>query len=124
MKKITLLTVVFMLCNTANSQWNNYSFTGLPALQDIYFLDANIGFVCGDDPFNSTQKYARIYRTSNGGTSWTKVFEVNDPPFPSAGTHSLHSIFFTSPSNGWCVGGKDGTNPFICTTTDGGLTWT
>ncbi len=117
------------LCSSTNSatvdcnNWTNVNFSSnLDALLDIYFLDANTGFICGWA--NGTSNlYNRIYSTTNGGASWTKVFEVADPPSPSSKSHSLHNIFFTSPSIGFCVGGRDGTYPFICKTINGGVTW-
>jgi len=125
-KNYVMLTVFFfLLFGKAHSQWTNVDFsTYLDVLQDVCFTDANTGFIAGyiDD---NVHNYSRIYRTTNGGTSWTKVFETTDPSmFSGSGkSHSLHSFYFTSANNGFCVGGRDGLYPFICKTTNGGVTW-
>lgn len=123
MKKLITLAALFLFAAfPARAQWTNYSFAGLDVLLDIYFLDANNGFVCGYEIDASNATHNRIYRTTNGGTTWTQQFEVVDAQF-STQAHSLHAFSFTSASNGFCVGGVGGVYPFICSTTDGGQTW-
>ena len=117
---ITAFTILLSL--TAKAQWTNYSFPNLDVLLDIYFTDANNGFVCGYQNDASNNMYNRIYRTTNGGTTWTQTFEVYDA-IANFTSHSLHAFYFTSPTNGFCVGGRNGIYPFICSTIDGGATW-
>jgi photosystem II stability/assembly factor-like uncharacterized protein len=126
MKKKYLLLFVFIAAMLkVNAQWTNYDFSSyLSICNEIYFTDANNGFIAGyyDD---ATYNYVRIYRTTNGGSSWMKAFETIGPSIQTYPlySHSLHSIFFTSPTKGFCVGSTNGLSPFICKTTNGGVSW-
>lgn len=55
--------------------------------------------------------FGNIYRTTNGGTSWTKITAVGQ---------SLRSVHFPTTSIGYTVGDSG----FIYKSTDAGLTWT
>lgn len=121
MKKLITIIVFALSINAVSAQWTNIVFTaGLDVLTDIYFLDVNTGFVCGYQGSGTT--HTRIFKTTNGGATWTQVFTVTDNN--SIGqSHSLHEFQFTSPSTGFCVGGRNGLYPFICKTTNGGNSW-
>ncbi|MCH2021570.1 MAG: YCF48-related protein [Saprospiraceae bacterium] len=68
----------------------------------IVFLDADTGFVVGD---------AGLFKTINGGTSWTTV------AIPTS--QNLRDITFVNNQVGFCTGG----NGTIIKTIDGGDTW-
>ena len=51
-----------------------------------------------------------VYRTSDGGTTWSKVWTVES---------RITNIFFINNQRGWLSGDRG----FIARTTDGGLTW-
>ncbi len=77
----------------------------LPTAQNLtrnYFLDANTGYVVGN---NGTVIY-----TSNGGSLWEKR--------ESGVTNLLLSVYFVSPTTGWCAG-----EGVIIKTTNGGINW-
>jgi photosystem II stability/assembly factor-like uncharacterized protein len=128
-KTITLITIFyFTLLSSSYAQWTNYAFGNmLDVGADIHFLDANTGFVVGQ--FNGgTINYNRIYRSTNGGTSFTKVLEIADPTSGSLNySHQLGSLFFTSNNTGFCIGSSISpfgpVYPFICKTINGGLSW-
>ncbi len=120
-KTLTFLTALILVCNSGYSQWTSKDFGAkLSYCWDILFIDAHTGFIVGDytDP-NTQVDYSRIYRTTNDGTTWTKVFEVAD----GVDYYNLSSIYFTTSSIGFVVGKKNQI-VFICKTTDGGATWT
>jgi photosystem II stability/assembly factor-like uncharacterized protein len=73
-------------------------------LRDIFFLNANEGWICG---VNGT-----ILHTTNGGDVWR--------PQNSGTTLHLIAIHFTDPLNGYAAG----VNGLILKTNDGGNTWT
>ena len=81
------------------------SFKNLCGGYCTYFIDQNIGFVGS----NGTG----LYRTTNGGTSWTIVYST---------TSYFYDIQFVNNNVGWAVGGAT-PNPAIIKTTDGGATW-
>ncbi|MCG9880591.1 MAG: YCF48-related protein [Bacteroidia bacterium] len=85
------------------SDGSNY-FNGNPSIFDVFFTSATHGWAVGD--------LGRIFKTSNGGTTWTEQ--------TSGTTQTLNSVFFTSATQGWAVG-NSGT---ILTTGNGGTTWT
>lgn len=121
MKKLILLSALFIVTqiHTSYSQWVNVDFTtNLDVISDIEFLDANTGFIVGVYDIIGNPK-SRIYRTVNGGNLWTKVLEISAP----ANNITLSSMFFTSSTKGFCTGQRNGIYPFLCKTTNGGLTW-
>lgn len=115
----------------------------------IYFTDANVGYMSGNNSIPAT-----TWKTSDAGTSWdrqslptTSTYTSHGVHFPSASTgyeigdagetykttdagatwvlkntgssENLHSLYFTSNTTGY-VGGTHNT---LMKTTDGGSTW-
>jgi photosystem II stability/assembly factor-like uncharacterized protein len=74
-------------------------------LLSLYFNNTKVGHACG--------KNAVIFRTTNGGASWTKQIKKGD----------LHAVVFTSPINGYMFGSIGVSDRAILTTTDTGATW-
>jgi len=76
-------------------------------LKDIYFVDANKGWVVGEDGV--------ILYTEDAGKTWT---------IQKSGTeeHLLSVSFADDGKTGWAVGGSMGV-PIIIGTNDGGQTW-
>lgn len=70
---------------------------------DIWFTDANTGVA-----LTGTDVAGRIYRTTDGGGTWTQV----------AANRALRSVVFVSSSVGYAVGDN-----VVLKTTDGGATW-
>ncbi len=74
-------------------------------LNDVFFLNSNDGFVCGDG--------GKVYKTNDGGTTWslisTGIAAVN-----------LNAISFSDANNGVVVGN----NGAIYITNNGGTSWT
>jgi hypothetical protein len=88
--------------------WNRIqNYTGTRVLADVYFMDANVGFVAGHDGSEA------IYKTVDGGATWTNVFHgtANDV---------LQSIAFVDSKTGY-IGSTHGR---VLRTEDGGATWT
>ena len=73
-------------------------------LNSVDFIDANIGFVCGDG--------GAVYRSVNGGISWTLSNS-------GIGLEKLNSVTFSDLNNGTVVGNTGA----IFKTNDGGSTW-
>ena len=72
----------------------------------IYFVDTNIGYVCGSG--------GRLYKTINAGSSWSEISLSS-----SFRNIVFKSIHFIDKSTGFIVGTK-GT---ILKTTNGGVSW-
>ncbi|HEU4508093.1 MAG TPA: YCF48-related protein [Pyrinomonadaceae bacterium] len=77
-----------------------------PTLADfipaLWFVSEQVGLMARRD--------GEVYRTGDGGTTWTKVLTVES---------SIRNIFFVNNQKGWVTGDRG----FIARTTDGGLTW-
>jgi photosystem II stability/assembly factor-like uncharacterized protein len=77
----------------------------------VDFVDARTGFWLGDD--------GRVFRTRNGGRSWTQLLGV--------GTSDAYGMAFSSATRGYLVFNRfgDATAPsgFLLRTSDGGATW-
>jgi len=75
-------------------------------LHTVFFIDSLNGWTANGA--------SRIYKTTDGGLTWTK--------YGSNAGFVINSISFSDTLNGWCVG-DDGTRGLIIHTTDGGKTW-
>jgi hypothetical protein len=86
------------------------------SLSDIYFIDENTGWICGDSDAKNDKYsyYDLVLKTTDGGNSWTEM--LNDSIFRPKG---LSEIKFYDKHNGIAVGREDK----ILTTSDGGETW-
>lgn len=71
---------------------------------DIFFLDANTGWITGNN--------GQIGKTTDGGTTWV----VQNTPF----NYGMAGIHFSDPQNGWAGGYYQK----LLRTTNGGATWT
>ena len=70
--------------------------------RDVFFLDAATGWVAGPS----------IYKTTDGGTNWTK--QLGD------GNTEFTAVSFSDSQNGWAVG----FNNLVLHTSNGGQSWT
>lgn len=86
--------------------WNLQESTTDAYLKDVFFINADTGWVAG---------FGIILNTKNGGVNWT-VQDSSDVAFMS--------INFTDSDHGWAVGNKySGQNGGIFHTMDGGQQW-
>jgi len=88
-----------------NAAITAYSIGVTNTLRSIYFIDDNLGFVCGDGGI--------IYKTVNGGFNWT-------PSHTGITTVDLNSISFLDAQKG-IAAGKNGS---VFITSNGGSSWT
>lgn len=83
------------------STWQTIASGVTSTLRRIYFYDASLGFItCGN---------GQLLRTTNGGSTWSVI---------SGGMTVVNDIVFTSPLNGYAIGGS-----MLYTSQDGGLSW-
>ena len=78
--------------------------TGGGPPNDVWFTSADNGVVV-----TGTDTLGRVYRTTDGGNSWTEV----------ATSGALRGLYFVSATTGYAVGQNA-----VLKTTDGGATWT
>ncbi|MEO1434864.1 MAG: YCF48-related protein [Bacteroidota bacterium] len=92
----------------SNGTWTAQSAGTDVLLTDVFFIDANIGWVVGAD--------GTILKTTNGGDSWTAQ--------TSGVTTSLRGVHFLDANRGWAVGfpAFNGTETVLYTS-NGGDTW-
>lgn len=105
LKKTIFLSFAFfvMLHALQGQQWvNTGDLPGAYRYEDVYFHDPMLGWTVSSS--------GKIYRTSDGGTNWIKVYDSN---------YYLRSVEFLSESIGF-VGSLDGA---FLRTDDGGYTW-
>jgi photosystem II stability/assembly factor-like uncharacterized protein len=76
-----------------------------------YYDDLYSATAVGADHLWVAGYFGSIYRTRDGGKSWTKL--------PSSTQKSIYGISFADEQNGWAIGRRG----FIIHTTDGGDTW-
>jgi photosystem II stability/assembly factor-like uncharacterized protein len=100
-------------------------FTICTNLNSVEFIDTNTGFIGGAE----AGAFRRIYKTTDGGESWTSCVlqniegDENSDLMKIKGDEfwGITSIFFKDSDNGYAVGGGRYKNIF--TTTNGGSTW-
>jgi len=88
---------VYKTFNGGQTLLYSYNYGG----KDIFFVNGNVGFMT---PCNT----AGLYKTTNGGVTWTQV---------QLSTMGINSIWFISQDTGFAVGDK------LFITTDGGDSW-
>ena len=79
-------------------------------INSLDFVDANTGWAL--DCYNK-----RIFKTINGGTTWTQQYAGTNPYV------YFDKLRFADANNGWAVGGMYGTGK-VMRTVNGGATWT
>jgi photosystem II stability/assembly factor-like uncharacterized protein len=82
-------------------------------LRGVHFIDANTGWVSGQDGSGNML----IMKTIDGGANWT---QQTSP----VGDGALNSIFFIDANNGWAAGFTTIDVTVILNTIDGGANWT
>ncbi|HKC68893.1 MAG TPA: T9SS type A sorting domain-containing protein [Bacteroidia bacterium] len=96
-------------------------YTGATNFPDfVHFWDANNGLALGDPNGNTSGSGTEfeIYRTHNGGTSWTRVPDANIPN-PVSGEFGLTNGFFTLGAKMWFTTNK----AHVFRSSDSGKTW-
>lgn len=97
-----------------DSEWDIVAELATP-IREIHFLNSNTGYAVGGGSVYSSSGGGVVFKTEDGGNSWTELTLPDDPPFSS--------VYFTDENNGWVVGGKT-SECRIFHTNDGGITWT
>jgi len=125
MKKALLALLFLIMGLNGSAQWTSHQIPGssIDFAQEIYFVTPSIGFITGQESVPSSHLNGYIYKTTNGGTSWTLVKSLigtsSSLPYKS---FSLDAMHFVNANVGFCVGENFAYN-FICKTIDGGNTW-
>ncbi len=78
----------------------------------LYFLSKDTGFVADADIL--------IYRTTNGGVSWTPFYATS---WPLSVNRNLRDIYFSNDSTGFVCGGKNFGNGVVFSSTNKGESW-
>ncbi len=92
-----------ILSTTDRFENTTFSALGFPNMNELFFIDANIGFCCGAN--------GRIIKTVNGGQAWATT--------PTGITDLLEDIYFVDSQIGFACS----TNGKILKTIDQGTTW-
>jgi len=100
---------IFQTYNGGNS-WSATPFSSSFIPRCLYFINQNVGFIGTTDP-GTAGGDGEIWRTSDGGSSWSKVYICS--------TGAVFNIEFTSFNNGIATGNYGA----AMWTTDAGLTW-
>ena len=95
------------ITNDAGASWNGVAMHGYPKLNDLDFVNENIGAMIGV----ASQGSSTIFRTVNGGSDWSVQY--------NSSSVILNNIDLSTPTHGVAVG--DGGK--ILMTTNGGQNW-
>jgi hypothetical protein len=98
--------------------WQQIALPGVLEARDLDFVDANRGWlvaqtgqiIAGCDYYDE-----QVYRTEDGGLTWTPLFTGNEPWRCGGG---LQAVAFVDASRGWVAARGQ-----LLRTTDGGTTW-
>ena len=88
---------------TLESNWQKVNVFTLKDFRDVYFVNSQVGFICGDS--------GKILKTTNGGLS----FQYQTTPT----LKSINAIWFMTPDTGIAMGD----NGIVLRTKDGGNNW-
>ncbi len=109
--------------------WQTSSTVAAPGVQDYpggpMFINSQDGWievVTNGGPGAGSESVA-IFRTTDGGMSWTKVADTTKPgsDLPNGGFKS--GISFKDTQNGWATGRDASSAPWLYVTHDGGVSW-
>ena len=78
-------------------------------VRHIYFQSPTTGYILTDQDPNSYSS-GKIFKTVDGGNTWTMIYSINQANYGISFTDALHGV----------VGGRGGTS---ISTTDGGVSW-
>jgi photosystem II stability/assembly factor-like uncharacterized protein len=106
MKNLKILAVLILASNSVTAQWHVLPVPAEPRYDDVFFLDADVGFAAGGSG-------RKIYKTTDGGLTWTMQIQLPEG-------HNVRSIEFMNDLVGFAgtLSGK------LYRTVDGGTTWT
>jgi len=109
------LLLTFLFVSAAGAGWVRQTSNTTLGLWDICFVDSLSGWAVGgrSSPFRSDTTLGICLRTTDGGDTWTTVYDTT-------GRSMMLSVSFANRSRGWMMGDSS----FSLTTTDGGATWT
>jgi photosystem II stability/assembly factor-like uncharacterized protein len=100
--------------------------TGLSEIyvpSDMRFYGQQIGWILVHVGAGMNHDYVAIYRTSDGGASWTRIID----PYIDGGIQSCskNAMFFTSATRGWLTGDCNGVKAgvLLYQSNDAGSTW-
>ncbi len=89
--------------------WSDIDIGFVSLLEAVYFVNDSVGYVAGEN----------IYRTLDGGATWTIV--LDNPTAPNF----FYDMYFTGAGVGYAItGGQMATEGSIFKTLDSGATWT
>lgn len=106
-KKIIFSIYLFLLINNNStySQWIQQTSPVTSKLEALFFLDSNTGFT-------SSSNVSQMYKTINGGQTWTAI-----------GNYPARDIWFADNNNGYATSAAGSPNGTMKKTTNGGTTW-
>lgn len=108
--KALIFTTLFLKLLLSQSSWLNQSIDSKYNLEDAYFLNDSVGWVCGYDNSDYKRKGV-ILKTTDGGDSWNLVYSFNE-------FNKIVSLTFSDSLTGWfCASGN------LYRSVDGGETW-
>ncbi|MDW8318228.1 MAG: YCF48-related protein [Anaerolineae bacterium] len=98
--------------------WQTIPLPGVRAALGLDFVDSARGWLLAQTERVNPVCEAydeQVYRTQDGGLTWTPLFSDDQPPRCGA---LLQQVVFVNTSDGWAAGHRG-----LLRTTDGGLTW-
>jgi len=112
-----------LISKTTNggATWEAKTISGPPSnalVSDIAAVDANTAYIV-TAPFSGSGAANGIWKTVDGGTSWTK-----QTSFGSTSASFANQIYFWDANNGWACGDPVGGKFEMYKTSNGGTTWT
>lgn len=103
---LILFTITFSKISYSQSTWfvQNSGYNTSGALTDVYFINQNTGWICGQS--------GMISRTTNGGANWITIQNDNN---------NHYSLYFLNENTGWVT---DNSYLVLLKTTNNGVSWT
>lgn len=104
--------IIMFKTNDGGKNWNFVKPDIKGNLEDIFFINTNVGWAVGYEGDNKGLPRKLIMKTSSGGKDWSPIYIDESKGY-------LSSIFFLDLNYGWTVGGNK-----VYYTFDSGINWT
>ncbi len=111
------ITNRFVLLKTINQgvTWDSTVFPSSDTLYNVFFINSNTGWLCGNNAPAEVMPKGKIWKTTNQGLNWSQTVFLDST--------TIRSVYFSDINTGYAVGVQTPVGAIAYKSTDGGTSW-